>query len=138
MLKILIAVILILSSCSKSKNYEDGYSTPQLVEVVNEFEDVFSTKVHYPVLFVAKFTDQTSADQMGICYHDGRVEISELIDDARLKVVVFHELAHCSFGAHHYDDTLDIMNSKMNPYVALQAEDKYIPQMLENFHDGKY
>lgn len=124
-------ISVVLSGCVP----EDGWSDSRLDIVVAQFEREYGSAVDYPVL-----VSDNLDGRLGLCSRrvdgktvridSGLIERFEIFredsayDMAHLITpVVYHELAHCSFGLDHYDDTFasglpkSFMCSKFHPTV---------------------
>lgn len=136
-------ILFLLVSCGTNKNtmqLSQGYTTQELIDNVEEFEDAFNIDVNFEVVYVDQLSN--SNPNSAQCLSDGgsfrRVEIkSTITKPSELSLRIYHELGHCALNISHYDDVVDIMNTYplINPK---QMDTIYIPQMIANYEGEVY
>lgn len=113
---LIILSLLFFLGCGSSVSVEETYVIDdRLLSIVREFESHYDTEVKYDVLIVnEQLTSNT--DVVGTCVAKpnelARVRIELPFWNryiyARRRALVFHELAHCSFGVPHDDREWDM------------------------------
>jgi hypothetical protein len=142
MTRLVACLLLVLSACVTPA------LDPKLVPIMNEFKaDAKQRQIPLTIAnpttmhFVTKeemaeeIDNKPNQQVIGLCVTIGDefafvYILEDEYTDTRLRVLVYHELAHCLMDADHYEASIDIMNPIL-PEIGKSQLKKYEDKMFE-------
>jgi len=93
--------------------------------------------------FAYEVRDNTMISVLGYCRPDRKtIRIKEshwtMISDVEREIIIFHELGHCVLFLDHFDDAIDIMNSRrMEPILYFQHRQDLLDRMIKRVRTSR-